>query len=110
MLGSKQEHFSVLTKELQKITNSLRTGDKRFRVQQLGVISSGPSIHRIPTAWNHCYLSMSGTCDPTTSSWALQVISPNMGEGRHLLFSPGVSPVTVTIVWTCPGPGLASGR
>lgn len=40
MLGSKQEHFSVLTKELQEITNSLRTGDKRFRVQQLGVISS----------------------------------------------------------------------
>lgn len=107
MLGSKQEHFSVLTKELQKITNSLRTGDKRFRVPQLGVISLGPfPFIGCPLPGTTTTSLCLATSDPTTSSWALQVIIPNMGEGRHLLFSSGVSPVTVTIVWTCPGPGI----
>lgn len=107
MLGSEQEHFCVLTKELQEITNSPRTEDKRFRVQQLGVISSGPSpFIGCPLPGTTTTSLCLATSDPTTSSWALQVISPNMGEGRHLLFSPGVSPVTVTIVWTCRGPGI----
>lgn len=86
MLGSEQEHFCVLAKELQEITNSLRTGDKRFRVQQLGVISSGPSPFigcPLPgtTTTSLCLV----TSDPTTSSWALQVISPNMGKGSLVL-------------------------